>query len=535
MRDCHAKGMSYEQARAAILVDKTKAGEWANRVDGRQLERAWENSRSPSAPDEAMEPQPLMRPLPDPKPFPLEALLDLASPAQAICNVVQSPIEMCAGAVLASTAFALSAHINIRLPTGQTKPVSCWFWCIAESGERKTATDDQAFAAQKQREQQLHACHKVELKTHEVRKRMWEVQAKVIEKEFKKRGAAGSEAHKIELEKLGPAPEQPLHSLLMSSEFTFEGMVRCLNLGQPLYGIIGSEGGQFIGGHGMTDEAKLRTISNLSAAWDGQPIARVRATETLFLPGRRVGMHLMIQPEVAAAALGDEMLTKQGFLSRILLCAPKSLIGKRMHTSPPPEAAQTLQQYKDRMLSIMEKPYPLAPDTRNELEPRTVLFSAEAEQLFWEFYNEVEKESAPGGEYETIRPFAAKLPEHAARLATAIAGYRDPQITSLSQDEFACGIRIAVFYAAEAKRIAGSSWADPELLLAQKLLDWLRTGWKKPSVTAREIYHYGPNAIRDRKTALKAAGILVEHGWLVGIKTHRADMLEWRIVKGTGQ
>ena len=107
-------------------------------------------------PDEAAGPQPLMRPLPPPEPFPLEALgPELASAAQAICDVVQSPIEMCAGAVLASTSFAVSAHVNIKLPTGQTKPTSCWFWCVAESGERKTATDDQAFAPQKQHEQQL--------------------------------------------------------------------------------------------------------------------------------------------------------------------------------------------------------------------------------------------------------------------------------------------------------------------------------------------------------------------------------------------
>jgi hypothetical protein len=47
MRDCHAQGKNYEQARAAILADKSKAGEWANRVDvdERQLQRAWEHSR----------------------------------------------------------------------------------------------------------------------------------------------------------------------------------------------------------------------------------------------------------------------------------------------------------------------------------------------------------------------------------------------------------------------------------------------------------------------------------------------------------
>src|SRR5262249_59990906 len=142
-------------------------------------------------PDEAAGPQPLMRPLPPPEPFPLEALgPELASAAQAICDIVQSPIVMCAGAVLASTSFAVSAHVNIKLPTGQTKPVSCWFWCIAESGERKTATDDQAFAPQKQREQHLHARHEVELKDYEVRHKMWEAQSKAIEKDFKKSGAA---------------------------------------------------------------------------------------------------------------------------------------------------------------------------------------------------------------------------------------------------------------------------------------------------------------------------------------------------------
>jgi Protein of unknown function (DUF3987) len=44
MQDRHAEGMSYEQAREAILTDENEAGEWANRVDQRQLERAWKRS-----------------------------------------------------------------------------------------------------------------------------------------------------------------------------------------------------------------------------------------------------------------------------------------------------------------------------------------------------------------------------------------------------------------------------------------------------------------------------------------------------------
>ena len=80
----------------------------------------------------------------------------------------------------------------------------------------------------------------------------------------------------------------------------------------------------------------------------------------------------------------------------------------------------------------------------------------------------LKRQMAPGGEYESIRPFAAKLPEHAARLAAAIAGYRDLQIARTRPRRFLCGMRIAVYYATEAKRISRISWADPETALSKE-------------------------------------------------------------------
>jgi hypothetical protein len=46
MQDCHADGMSHEKSREAILADDGPAGEWARRVDERQIKRAFERSRS---------------------------------------------------------------------------------------------------------------------------------------------------------------------------------------------------------------------------------------------------------------------------------------------------------------------------------------------------------------------------------------------------------------------------------------------------------------------------------------------------------
>jgi hypothetical protein len=184
----------------------------------------------------------------------------------------------------------------------------------------------------------------------------------------------------------------------------------------------------------------------------------------------------------------------------------------------------------------MEESYPLVPDKQNELAPREVQFSAEAKAMFWQFADAVEKEMAPGGEYESIRSFAAKLPEHAARLGATIAAYRDLKVAELSVEDFQRGMQIAVWYASEAKRLCntGVSSTEPAVQMlprAQKLLDWLQEYWKKPVISAREIYHLGPNSIRNRKTATDLANVLAEHGWLTPIETRRRDMLQWGIVR----
>jgi hypothetical protein len=101
---------------------------------------------------------------------------------------------------------------------------------------------------------------------------------------------------------------------------------------------------------------------------------------------------------------------------------------------------------------------------------------------------------AAGGEYEMIRSFASKLPEHAARLAATIAGFHNLHITKLGPDDFTRGIKIAVFYASEAKRIAASSWGDPALLLAQKLPDWLYTAGASRTLPRDQSTPMGPTA-----------------------------------------
>jgi hypothetical protein len=63
---------------------------------------------------------------------------------------------------------------------------------------------------------------------------------------------------------------------------------------------------------------------------------------------------------------------------------------------------------------------------------------------------------------------------------------------------------------------------------AQELLHWVQRIWRKPVVSLRDVCVFGPRAIRDRKSAIDQIEILVQHGWLVEIQSHRHDRRLWR-------
>src|SRR6516164_8068374 len=66
---------------------------------------------------------------------------------------------------------------------------------------------------------------------------------------------------------------------------------------------------------------------------------------------------------------------------------------------------------------------------------------------------------------------------------------------------------------------------------AQKLLNWLIQRWGKEIVWMKDIRQFGPSALRDPKTAIEAAGVLVKDGWLVPEPTRRYDAHKWRFVR----
>src|SRR6516225_6644179 len=65
---------------------------------------------------------------------------------------------------------------------------------------------------------------------------------------------------------------------------------------------------------------------------------------------------------------------------------------------------------------------------------------------------------------------------------------------------------------------------------AQLLLNWIQR-WAKDTISIRDVRQYGPSSLRDPKSVIDAAEVLVRNGWLEPTESHRYDMRKWRVVR----
>ncbi|MCB9980755.1 MAG: DUF3987 domain-containing protein [Rhodospirillales bacterium] len=465
----------------------------------------------------AEKPQPLTRPLDPADPFPVEALGPILEPAaRAIQDRTLAPMALCAQSVLATATLVVQGFKDVELPTGQRKPPSCFFLSIAGTGERKTACDMLALKP-------VHRYESEKRLEYNEQERIWankhEIYEKLrgdIKKDNRKYPTASSKEKAMEA--LGKPPKAPHIPVLTCKDATIEGLIVFCTRAQPSIGLFNGEGGQFIGGHGMSDEAKIRTSTALSHFWDGTPVDRLRATDGyVYLSGRRLSMHLMAQPDIAAEMLSDRTLLDQGLLSRFLVTAPDSTAGTRFFKEPDHESAAVLKAYEDRLYSLLIKPLPVEEEDEDVLKPGILQLCEEARTLWISYTNAVERQLCKDGPLEHVRGLANKIPEHAARLAAVLTLVEDPQAQFISRDAMENGIKLAEHYMAEAIRLFSAQRVRTQLRIAEDALKWMREEWGHDVISLPDLYQLGPNRIRDKTSALTVVRILEDHGWLVEI------------------
>lgn len=459
------------------------------------------------------EPQPLRRERPPSEPFPLDALGDvLSKTALAMQEVIQSPAAICGNSLLAGAALAVQAHADIVID-GRAYPVSSYFVTVAVSGERKTATDTTTLAPHAKRQRRLREVHESQRNEFLIELATWK---KAREEALASKHNKTMQAKRDALRELGPEPTGPVEVVLMVEEPSYEGLVKALAAGWPSMGLFSDEGGRFLGGYGMNPDNLLKTAAGLSKLWDGAPITRTRSGDgNILLYGRRLSVHLMIQPAISHLLFGNETLLGQGLLSRFLVSWPETNIGNRPYHESDLTQAPAIRRYFGLLMDILEAPLPLAEGTKNELAPRQLPLSSEAKCTWIAFHDHVEKLCGEGRELHPVKGLAAKAAEHAARLAGVLTLVSDIHAGQVALAEMQAGIELAQFYLGEALRLFDAAADNPDLVLAERCLAWARN--RGCLLTLPDLYQFGPNPVRDKETAKRVIGILEGHGWLLQI------------------
>jgi hypothetical protein len=474
------------------------------------------------------QPIPIRPEVPQPGIYPLDALSPkLAAAARAIVDKVSCPASIAANSVLAAASLAVQPFVDVKLPTGEVVPTSLFIVTVAASGERKSSCDKHALAAVRARERDLRFDH-AQLQTSFLADQ-------AAYKAAHKRATTGTNKSRDDmraaLEELGAEPNAPPQPILISDEGTFQGLQKLFAEAMPSLGLFSDEGGQWLGGYAMAEDQRGQTAAGLSKLWDGSPIKRVRGTDAVtFLPGRRLAMHLMIQPRIARKLFGDPDLKDQGLLSRILIAQPNSNKGERMWRDPDTSSDLDLERYGARIYGLLKEPMPMLDFDTRELQPKILPLSEQARALYIAFHDAVEAELRTGAAFEDIAGFAAKLPEQAARIAAVMAYYQDRNVAEISAAALSAGIKVAQFYADEALRVIGVGSADEDTENAAMLINWIRKN--ELAVVGKRYLSRAviPKSLRQAAILKRALDVLVEHGHLVAI-TGGADMrIEGKLV-----
>lgn len=489
-------------------------------------------------------PQPLLRPVLPGADYPKIALGPLREVVEAVQGMTLAPIAIPAQSALAVASLAVQGFASVETLSGGFAPPSLYALTIARSGERKSSCDAPLMAALRTFEREQDKAKREAQTKWRNAQSLWKGERDRILAEAKNGKVEKRVAAEVDLDRLGPEPLAPPATDRTVKEPSFEGLTRLYFEGQSSVGIFADEGGQFIGGYAMNADNRLKTMAALNDLWQGNPIQRTRAGDgayTLF--GRRLAVHLMLQPEAALGLLSDGTAIGTGFLPRCLVTEPPSTIGTRLSSlSRRDEGA--LERFSERLRTILETSMPMDPET-HELHPRALYLAPDARALLVAFSDTIEQEQRAGGSLAHVTGYASKAAEQAARIAAVLTLWGDLSAPAVTVQDMASGITLAQFYLGEAVRLSDAALISAETAQAEALRVWLLERWPEQarrldrdpaSITPKDAMQYGPNALREAKVARKLMATLADSGWLVAMPEGEmiggaARKLAYRIVR----
>lgn len=476
----------------------TPATPWArdaNRIEAELLAMADES------PANWPEPEPLISATAA-SPYPLDALpspiREAVDEVNAFC---QTPVSLAASSALSAISLAGQGLASVRRAEGLEGPASLYLLTIAESGERKTTVDDKFFAPIREFESDEAERVRPAFAEYAAEVRTWEAKVKGVETRLQqatKRGqpiaADEEQLRTLELSK----PIAPTYPRMLYTDATPEALSKGLS-GYPSAGVFSAEGGAVLGGCGMSRDSQMRTLALYNAAWDGRLPPSDRITrEASGSRSVRLTCGIAAQPETARAFVdGSRGLARgSGYLARYLFAWPESTQGTRFFKEPP-QGWPCLARFHDRERDLLSHRLEI---DEGGLNPAALDFTSAAKREWVAFHDDVERMLGPFGEMATVRDFASKAADNAARLAALFHVFRHGPEGEIGAAEIGAAARIVAWHSLEALRFVGELALPRATANASALDAWLVERCRQSGcaiVPRRDVQRLGPGAVRE--------------------------------------
>ncbi|HDS1096369.1 YfjI family protein [Stenotrophomonas maltophilia] len=383
---------------------------------------------------------------------------------QAILEVqgnLQAPDALIAGSFLTAMSIACQGDVDVELPTGQVRPVSLSILTVADSGERKTATDSIVCAPIYDHDARMAQEHASAMLGYHADLRLWVAKDSSIQRKIGKALTDCEEASEQQLRQElisheACKPTRPAKARIVHQNITERPLIEAMQGDGKSIAILSDEGEIVLKGGAM------RTFGTLNKAWDGPKTLQLdRVDDNIEVRNPRLTISMMVQEKVFSAFMDKRghAARGSGHLARYLVAYPPSTQGFRF-TSLDQPVWEHLPRFHSRVSELLEANH--ARRASGDHTRRALSFTAEAKELWVQTQNTMEPRLRDGGDLVSVRDFASKSMEIAGRVAAILHHFSAQEGVLITMETLHRALDIVGWHFQEFVRLFGDSNDEPE-------------------------------------------------------------------------
>lgn len=374
---------------------------------------------------------------------------------------LQAPDALIAGSFLTAMSIASQGHVDVELPTGQVRPVSLSVLTVADSGERKTATDSIVCAPIYDHDARMAQEHASAMLAYQADARLWEAKDSSIQRKIAKALAEDEEGSEQRLRQELIAhgarkPVRPAKARIVHQNITERPLIEAMQGDGKSIAILSDEGEIILKGGAM------RTFGTLNRAWDGpKTLPLDRVDDNIEVRNPRLTISMMVQEKVFSAFMDKRgnAARGSGHLARYLVAFPPSTQGFRF-TSLEQPVWEHLPAFHSRLSELLEATH--VRRASGDHTRRALCFTTEAKELWVKTQNEMEPRLREGGDLVSVRDFASKSMEILGRVAAILHHFSAQEGVLITMETLDRAGQITAWYFDEFIRLFGDRNDEPE-------------------------------------------------------------------------